>query len=397
MDSDDARRGLIAGLRPFYPTGTNRSHGGDLMSLVSLDDLRKRLSTLDRELISLIAQRQSIVAEVGAHKIDTGTATRDYAREREVLENTREQARSLGLDPEVAGEVMSALIRASLTHQERTRVAAESSGVGKKALIVGGSGKMGGWMAEFLDSQSFEVLIADPAESELPFSRIADWRDSDLRQDVIVVAAPIKATAAILAGLAERRPPGLILDVGSLKTPLKAGLRELVAAGCRVTSVHPMFGPDTRLLSGRHVIFVDVGVEEATEAARSLFSSTMAELTSMSLAEHDRLIAYVLGLSHALNLAFFTALAESGELVPQLKRLSSTTFDAQLDVASRVATENPQLYFEIQSLNEYGRAPLDALRQAVTRIQTLVETNDEAGFVSLMEAGSVYLDAHEED
>ena len=33
----------------------------------------------------------------------------------------------------------------------------------------------------------------------------------------------------------------------------------------------------------------------------------------MPLEEHDRVIAYVLGLSHALNIAFFTALAESGE------------------------------------------------------------------------------------
>ena len=56
---------------------------------MSLDDLRERLSTVDRELISLIAQRQKIVADIGAHKISTGTATRDYVREREVMESTR--------------------------------------------------------------------------------------------------------------------------------------------------------------------------------------------------------------------------------------------------------------------------------------------------------------------
>ena len=33
------------------------------------------------------------------------------------------------------------------------------------------------------------------------------------------------------------------------------------SAGCNVTSVHPMFGPDTELLSGRHVIFIDVGCQ----------------------------------------------------------------------------------------------------------------------------------------
>ena len=96
----------------------------------------------------------------------------------------------------------------------------------------------------------------------------------------------------------------------------------------------------------------------------------MAEQVVMSLDEHDRLIAYVLGLSHALNIAFFTALAESGEAAPRLARLSSTTFDAQLDVASRVAQESPDLYFEIQSLNDYGAESLEALSKAVERLRT---------------------------
>ena len=117
----------------------------------------------------------------------------------------------------------------------------------------------------------------------------------------------------------------------------------------------------------------------------------MAEQVVMSLDDHDRLIAYVLGLSHALNIAFFTALAESGEAAPRLARLSSTTFDAQLDVASRVARDNPDLYYEIQSLNDYGAESLEALSKAVERIRTAVLSQDHAAFVALMRRGHDYL------
>ena len=359
---------------------------------MSLDELRERLTTLDRELVALIAKRQEIVADVSAYKLQTGAATRDYARERRVIEDARRLARSTGLDTEVVEQVMQALIRASLTHQEQSRVAAESSGAGKTALLIGGAGKMGGWMAEFLASQGYYVQIADPRRPSLPFPWIPDWKQSGLEHDVIVVAAPIKATAEVLHALASRRPRGLIMDVGSLKTPLRPGFAALAAAGCRVASIHPMFGPGTRLLSGRHIIFVDVGSAQALNEAHQLFASTMAARVDMSLDDHDRAIAYVLGLSHALNLAFFTALADSGELVPHLKALSSTTFDAQLQVASGVARENPKLYFEIQALNQFGRAPLKALVEAAERVRGLVEAGDEAGFVSLMKAGRDYLD-----
>ena len=123
-----------------------------------------------------------------------------------------------------------------------------------------------------------------------------------------------------------------------------------------------------------------------------LFAPTMAERVVMGLDEHDRLIAFVLGLSHALNIAFFTALAESGEAAPRLARMSSTTFDAQLAVASRVAAESPELYFEIQSLNEYGRESLEALQSAVNRIGSAVASGDLDVFRSLMHRGRAYLD-----
>ncbi len=78
----------------------------------------------------------------------------------------------------------------------------------------------------------------------------------------------------------------------------------------------------------------------------------MVEQVVTSLDEHDRLTAYILGLSHALNIAFFTVLANSGEAAPRLAEMSSTTFDSQLEVATRVAQESPELYYEIQSLND---------------------------------------------
>jgi len=357
---------------------------------MNLDELRKDLSAVDRQLVELIAERQRIVSEIGRDKLASGTGTRDYAREKDVLDMGRTQAVDLGIDPDLVEDVLRKLIRSSLASQERDRVIAEGKGDGRSVLVIGGSGKMGGWFVDFFVSQGCATSIADPGVEDGP-GRFSNWTDAGVDFDVIVVAAPLAVSGRILAQLAVLKPQGLVFDIGSLKTPLIDGLQELRSAGCRVTSIHPMFGPDTRLLSGHHLIYCDVGSQQATDDAKALFGSTMVEQLDMGLDDHDRLIAYVLGLSHALNIAFFTALAESGEAAPKLARMSSTTFDSQLLVSAAVAQDNPRLYFEIQNLNKFGMGPLNALCDASSRIRELVAGGDEDGFVELMDAGKQYM------
>jgi chorismate mutase/prephenate dehydrogenase len=359
---------------------------------VTLDALRQRVTDIDRQLITLVAERKRVSGEVARVKRATGYPTRDFERERDVILGVRTMAAELDVSPALAEDLLRLLIRSSLTTQEQASVVARGTGSGRRALVIGGGGKMGRWFVEFLTSQGFTVEIADPGAVPAGVTHVDDWRKTDLKHDYIVLATPLGVTDAILRELALRRPSGVIFDVGSLKSPLRAGLMALKSLGCKVTSVHPMFGPDTELLSGRHVVFVDLGSPEALAAARELFSPTMAEQVVMSLDDHDRLIAYVLGLSHALNIAFFTALAESGEAAPKLARMSSTTFDSQLDVAARVAQESPDLYYEIQSLNDYGAESLEALSRAVERIRTAVIAQDHAAFVALMRQGRDYLE-----
>jgi chorismate mutase/prephenate dehydrogenase len=365
---------------------------------MKLEELRQQLDQLDGELVALMARRQAIAREVAAAKRATGTPTRDYQREREVVLGVRRRAEQQGLSGELAEKVLRLLIRSSLTTQEQVSVATHGAGSGRQVLVIGGAGKMGGWFVQFLLSQGFDVQVADPAGGPAGVRAISDWRTiTDLDAfHYIVVATPLGASSVILAQLAERRPRGVVFDLGSLKSPLRAGLAALTAAGVKATSLHPMFGPNTELLSGRHVVFIDLGNAEALSAARTLFAPTMAEQVVMSLDEHDRLIAYVLGLSHALNIAFFTALAESGEAAPKLARMSSTTFDAQLDVAANVAEESPELYYEIQALNDYGAESLQALAAAVERLRKAVDSRDFPTFRALMEQGLAYLQGHRE-
>jgi chorismate mutase/prephenate dehydrogenase len=266
-------------------------------------------------------------------------------------------------------------------------------GHGKQALVIGGLGRMGEWMARYLDMVGYHVDVADPVRRETPFDRVDDWEGVIDDYDLVVVAVPLRPSNAILHRLAELKPRGLVFDIGSLKSPMRSGLEALAAAGCRVTSVHPMFGPNEIGLSGRHILFVDVGDPGALAEARALFAHTAADCVDLSLEEHDEVMAWVLGLSHLVNIAFASALAESGEAVPLLRRISSSTFNAQLQVAAQVVSENPHLYYEIQQGNRMTGAVVEHFNKVFEELARAVRVGDEITWTRSMENANRRLSA----
>ena len=185
--------------------------------------MRRGLNDLDRKLLTMVAERQRVSREVARVKRETGYPTRDYQRERTVIVGARSAAAELGVPPDLAENLMRMLIRSSLTTQEQISVAATGTGSGRRALVIGGSGKMGRWFVDFMASQGFVVDVSDTAGAPPGFTSIPDWHQSDLGQyDYIVAATPLGVTGAILRELALQRPPGIIFDLGSLKSPLRS-------------------------------------------------------------------------------------------------------------------------------------------------------------------------------
>jgi chorismate mutase/prephenate dehydrogenase len=361
------------------------------MEQINLDQLRAKQDEIDEHIIRLIAERQFNVEQIGNVKLSTNSPTRDYQREKQVIDKIQAHAQQQGLDPTVARQIFELIIETSLSKQEIQKVKQSGYGSNKSALIIGGNGKMGQWFAHFLSSQNFEVQINDlePLNDQQNF--VPDISAIELDHDYIIVATPIQKSADILQQLCALQPSGIVLDISSIKSPLRLPLRQLADSGCQVVSIHPMFGPDIQLMSGKHVIFIDLGNEEAVNQVKQLFQPTMAERIDMKFEDHDRLIAYVLGLSHVVNIAFMTVLSESGEAADALAQLSSTTFDAQLNIAGNVSAENPHLYFEIQKLNHYSPTTLNALSDAVQRIIQMVHQNNQTAFVKIMSQAKAYM------
>jgi len=246
---------------------------------------------------------------------------------------------------------------------------------------------MGRWLDGFLRDAGHEVRILDPRAPPGSTRALASVEEAMDECDIVAFATPIRATAPLMERALRQRSEAVLFDVLSVKAPIARLLRAASRRGQRVTSVHPMFGPSARTLSGRNLLLVSCGVPEADRQVRSLFSHSALTLTEVPFDRHDRLIAESLALAHAVNLLFLSALASDPLTPHDLAAAASTTFHRQSSLAAAVAREGPELYFDIQSLNPHSTEVYAELRAALDRLAGIVRRRDLPEFHRLLDAG----------
>lgn len=338
-------------------------------------------------MVELLAERNRLAGEVGERKLSLGRPIRDLEVEEGVYRRFRELGEENGIGETTSSEMARIAIGEAVEVQSRLYLPSES----RRILVVGGAGKMGSWLSQYFHRRGHEVMVHDPG-GRTGFPRATPGESG---AEVVVVATPIGTVSETLEELGTLSKEALVFDIASIKNPLAFTLRRMVQEGRKVCSVHPMFGPDAPSLFDRNVLICDCGSRRAVEEAMELFEGAGGHLRVIGLEEHDRLMSLVLGLSHAVSLGFFSALARSDFSYRDLAGAASTTFRKQMDASRDVAFENPEMYFDIQSKNPFAEGALSLLSHSLEEIRRSAVKGDKDTFLDIMRRGKEYFGGSE--
>ncbi len=355
-----------------------------------LQKWRTDIGHIDEQLIELIARRLELAEKIGLEKRLANSPIRDWSVEKDVIDRARRRAEGLGVPASLVTAVMTQLIREACARQEVLPQVEEDIS-SERVLIIGGKGRMGSWLARFFRNQGREVAITDPAGPLSGFQSFEDLNAACPWASLILMATPLATSPGIYRKLIEYRPGGVICDIASIKNGLLEGIAGARKAGLRVTSIHPLFGPDTRVLSDKVICLCDCGDRTSLETMRQLMGETSARLVEMPIEHHDRLMSCILGLSHLVNIIFARTLTGSGLSYEELLQVASTTFLRQMDTTRSVITESPDLYYEIQRANPHSAELFEKLKAAVKDITGMITSEDLEGFRTIMNQGREYL------
>jgi len=343
-----------------------------------IDDLREKIKNLDEEIIKLMIERVGTAKEIGRLKNELGLAIRDRDVEKNVIERYHELTKGSPLDSASAETICKVLIQNSVEAQAALpKVSAKK----KRVCVVGGKGKMGIWISDLLRGSGHTVGAVD----------VGDDINMVKNYDVIIVSVPLSSVGDVLLSLDKICKDQLIFDISSLKSPFTKTLEEM-GSRKKVCSIHPMFGPSAPSMYDRNVIVCDCGNKDAINEVKELLGGHGQNFKEMHISEHDKYMSYVLGLSHAVNIAFFTVLERSGISFDDFNAVASTTFRKNIDTNLSVASEDPLLYYEIQHLNINSSSVWDEFAVAVEDVRDASLDDDPAKFDMLMKKGKRFFD-----
>ena len=264
------------------------------------------------------------------------------------------------------------------------------------AAIVGGSGRMGEWFANFLASSGYRVIIYDknePATYNLKRAYKGRWNETQAAEaNIILFATPTHTTHTLLKKVAVHAPPTtLLIEISSIKKPLRRTVETLARKGVHILSIHPMFGPGARTPTNKTVL---VAHQPGQSRVADRFLSTLrrqgAKIIQCDLDTHDRIVAATLALPHFMNFAFVETLKRAGFSLQKAREMGGTTFRLQLLVAEALYHESIQNEASILSDNRYGEEVLQVFAQEVDQLRGLIRRNDRTKLIKHLKSGSSY-------
>lgn len=335
-----------------------------------------------------MARRQEVALEIGLCKRKEGTPLRDGKQEQQVLKRGSERARQLGLDEDLARTLLKTLISRSLRAQESPK--GKRPFEGRRALIVGGAGRMGEWTCRYLSNRGAEVSVWDDRARLPGYRNVESLAGDSAKADIVIVSSPPGTTASHLSKVLKTSPRGLVFDICSVKSHISALLQDGASKGFKVTSVHPMFGPNVPSPRGLNVVICQCGSVEADDEAEGLFRPEGAITTRVDLGEHDRLMAYGLGLPHLCAILFGAAAEASGLEAAELERIQGPTFRKLRKMAAEVSSESRRVYHDIQALNPHSKEMMAEFESSFRKLRKAALSSDPRAFGDIMDSCKRY-------
>ncbi|AWX15667.1 bifunctional chorismate mutase/prephenate dehydrogenase [Mergibacter septicus] len=344
--------------------------------MVVLQQLRDQIDQLDQQLLTLLAQRQQLVADVGKVKHQYGLPIYVPQRESEMLAARRAEAEKYGISPDLIEDILRRIMRESYLNENKFGFKKVNTTV-DKIVIVGGKGKLGSLFATYLSRSGYSVAILDKD----------DWNQAEMilaGANLVIVSVPINLTLETIERLQPYLTQEMILaDLTSVKAaPVEKMLSVHQGA---VVGLHPMFGPDIGSMAKQVIVHCHGRYQERYQWLLEQMAIWGAKIFDITAKEHDQSMTYIQALRHFATFVSGLHLSKQPVELHQLLALSSPIYRLELAMIGRLFAQDAELYADIILDKSENLTVIKSLLESYQTAIKYFEQNDKTGFIQAFE------------
>ena len=260
-----------------------------------------------------------------------------------------------------------------------------------KVAIIGGSGKMGLWIARHVLQDGMQVMITGRNQEKLLAAGkelgvpISTNIEAIKQAKVIILSVPLENFEAVVKEIAPYvRQEQLVMDVTSLKTKPVEIMHRYIKKGS-ILGTHPVFGPGAKSAATQNFVLTPTNEKETAlaEKVKHYLVKKKANVTIITPQEHDRMMSVVLGLAHFIAIVSADTLL-GFENFQEMKKIGGTTFKLLYTLIESVVSEDPELYASLQ-MSFPDIKQVESLFQSNAKAWAdMVKANDRQGFAIKM-------------
>jgi len=222
-----------------------------------------------------------------------------------------------------------------------------------KIAIVGAGGRMGRWFCQFFKERKIEVVGADIDKNSLEKLKrnfqikiAKDNKEAVRSAKFILISVPPQNLEELFQEIAPFvQKDQIVLDITSIKEkPVK--LMHKYFKGNLVLGTHPLWGPASK--ENLKIVLTPTNERERNfaEKIKKWFEMNGIKVKILSPKEHDRLMSWVLGLSHFVGLVSGATLAKTN--LKKIKGVSGPTFELVFSLTKKIISQSPDLLSDLQ-------------------------------------------------
>jgi prephenate dehydrogenase len=214
--------------------------------------------------------------------------------------------------------------------------------------------------------------------------------------DVVVLAAPVRSLVPLARAVAADVAPGaLVIDIGSVKGPVIAGVEATALAG-RFVGCHPLAGTeasgpgaaDAKLYAGKPC-FICPGAATpppVIDRARAFWEALGASVLLLDADAHDLFMAAGSHLPHVAAFALAASLEPDADMLEA--RIPRSYPPTSLRDSTRVAASNPAVWRDILIQNRAQLLPrIERLQAELDALKASLQSEDAPALEALLERG----------